>query len=183
MSMADAGTLGRQYQFYHRYHTNKTNKAVHVACVPIIHLTALVLLSGVSSSLPGVGSRLDLAAVATTVMLAYYVALDKQFALLMSPYLAAVYTAATVAVRGDDGTLRYVSGILFLLGWIAQFAAHAYFEKNRPALSEDPINAVLIAPMFVVLEVIFPLGFGSTLKARLGRLRTAERARKALGAS
>jgi 2-hydroxy fatty acid dioxygenase len=160
------------------------NKAVHVVAVPMIHLTTFILLCGVSLAIPGSRARLDLALVASAIMLTYYVALDKVFALFMTPYLGSVYAAAALITRvDDDGTLWSVAVIMFIVAWLAQVFAHVVFEKNMPALTEDPINAVLIAPMFVVLEIAFSLGFGKKFKTKLAHSIKVGKARRALGSS
>jgi 2-hydroxy fatty acid dioxygenase len=160
------------------------NNAVHVVAVPMIHLTAFILLCGVSLAIPGFSFRVDLALVASAIMLTYYAALDKVFALFMTPYLGTVYAASALITRSDnDGTLRSVAVIMFIVAWLAQVFAHVVFEKNMPALTEDPINAVLIAPMFVVLEIVFSLGLGKKLKTKLAHSRRVGRAKKALGSS
>jgi uncharacterized membrane protein YGL010W len=49
--------------------------------------------------------------------------------------------------------------LLNVTGWAAQFVGHGVFEKRRPALLDNLIQAFATAPLFIVLEVLFPLGF------------------------
>ena len=47
---------------------------------------------------------------------------------------------------------------LHLFSWLGQFAAHAWFEKKRPALMDSLLQAFLIAPMFVFIDVLDVMG-------------------------
>ena len=42
---------------------------------------------------------------------------------------------------------------MHILAWVAQFVGHFYFEGNRPALTDSLLQAFLIAPMFVLIDV------------------------------
>jgi uncharacterized membrane protein YGL010W len=42
--------------------------------------------------------------------------------------------------------------------WIAQFVGHGVFEKRAPALL-DNLLYTLAAPLFVVVEIMFELGY------------------------
>jgi len=43
--------------------------------------------------------------------------------------------------------------------WIAQFIGHGVFEGRAPALLDSWDQAFLTAPLFVLLEVMFFLGY------------------------
>lgn len=47
---------------------------------------------------------------------------------------------------------------IHIIAWIAQFIGHGIFEKRAPALL-DNLLLTLVAPNFVVLEVMFELGY------------------------
>lgn len=49
------------------------------------------------------------------------------------------------------------------IGWLAQFYGHAFHEKREPKLISHPA-AIFSAPTFVVLEVMFALGYNPKLK-------------------
>lgn len=59
------------------------------------------------------------------------------------------------------------AGFLNVCSWLAQFVGHAIFEQRAPAVSESFFGSLITAPLFVVLEVLYGLGIGSGLKARL----------------
>ena len=55
----------------------------------------------------------------------------------------------------------------FVAGWMIQFAGH-YYEGRKPAFVDDPVS-LLVAPMFVVLEALAPLGLFKGLAAEIER--------------
>jgi uncharacterized membrane protein YGL010W len=53
------------------------------------------------------------------------------------------------------------------LSWIAQFLGHGVFEGRAPALLDNLVQALVLAPFFVWMEVLFMLGYRPELKARV----------------
>lgn len=49
--------------------------------------------------------------------------------------------------------------VTWIVGWTAQILAHKFFEGNSPALLDNLIQSILLAPLFVWFEVLFYLGF------------------------
>lgn len=54
-----------------------------------------------------------------------------------------------------------------VFSWIAQFIGHGAFEGRAPALLDNLIQALFLAPMFVWLELLFKLGYRPELQARV----------------
>jgi uncharacterized membrane protein YGL010W len=59
-----------------------------------------------------------------------------------------------------------VCALIQIVGWGIQFIGHGYFEGKRPALM-DNIFQVFIAPIFVMLEYLFFLGFAKNLEKEI----------------
>ena len=74
-----------------------------------------------------------------------------------SNYLTSTYgsTANTYAI------------VVHVICWVAQFVGHGKFEGRAPALLDNIVQAVFLAPFFVWLEVLFALGYRPELKGRL----------------
>ena len=51
-----------------------------------------------------------------------------------------------------------------VLSWTPQIAAHRFIEGRSPALFDNILQAFLLAPFFVFLEVLFHLGYRPELK-------------------
>jgi uncharacterized membrane protein YGL010W len=54
--------------------------------------------------------------------------------------------------------------------WIMQFIGHGVFERRAPALIDNLLQAIFLAPLFVWLEILFILGYRPELKARVDKL-------------
>jgi len=46
-----------------------------------------------------------------------------------------------------------------IVAWVIQFIGHGVFEKRAPALLDSLDQALLTAPLFVLMEVAFFLGY------------------------
>ena len=51
--------------------------------------------------------------------------------------------------------------------WIAQFIGHGVYEKRRPKLFDNLIQALSLAVLFVWLEFLFYFGYRKDLAKRL----------------
>jgi len=56
---------------------------------------------------------------------------------------------------------------LHVVSWIAQFVGHGIFEGRAPALLDNLVQALFLAPFFVWLEILFFFGYRPELKSRL----------------
>jgi uncharacterized membrane protein YGL010W len=61
------------------------------------------------------------------------------------------------------------AGAVFIVSWLAQFVGHGKFEGRAPALLDNLVQALFLAPFFVWFEVLFFLGYRPDLKRRLDK--------------
>jgi uncharacterized membrane protein YGL010W len=59
--------------------------------------------------------------------------------------------------------------MLMLCIHLRQFIGHGVFERRKPALFDSLDQALITAPMFVLLEILFPLGYRSELYERVSK--------------
>lgn len=75
---------------------------------------------------------------------------------------------------------------VFVVSWIAQFIGHGKFEGRAPALLDNLVQALVLAPFFVWMEILFKLGYRPELRSRVDKAVEKEiakfRASKANGA-
>ena len=64
-------------------------------------------------------------------------------------------------------TANYIALGVHVFSWVAQFVGHGIFEGRAPALLDNLVQALFLAPFFVWLEVLFMFGYRPELKARL----------------
>ncbi|KAH8830650.1 hypothetical protein DL96DRAFT_961306 [Flagelloscypha sp. PMI_526] len=165
----------KQLTFYGAYHANHTNVLIHVVCVPIIIWTFQVMLSSVA--VPDwflevhhqvndyMVFDLNWAAVQAAFYLAYYFILEPFAALLYTPQVVASLLTATAFKDRPDALM--IAGAFHALSWIAQFIGHGVFEGRAPALLDNLLGAVVLAPFFVHLEMLFSVGYRPDFHKRL----------------
>lgn len=66
-------------------------------------------------------------------------------------------------------TVNYWAAGIHVVCWIAQFIGHGRFEGRAPALLDNLVQALFLAPFFVWFEVLFFLGYRPELKRRLDK--------------
>lgn len=166
-------TLEEQMSFYLRYHRNPKNRLTHFFGVPLIMFSLFVLLGLVRVPLGDVS--VSASSVLAVAVLAYYFRLDAVLAVAMTLFTAVLLIAANrVCTLGLTVALA-VFGIAFVGGWILQLVGHA-FEGRRPALL-DNFFQIFIAPIFLMAEVFFALGYKREVAERVEQLALqAERA-------
>jgi len=75
------------------------------------------------------------------------------------------YTANLFALKHPEAWR--ISLALHGLAWLAQFAGHLFLEKRLPALLSSLSQALLTAPLFVFMELLFLVGYRPALQKRL----------------
>lgn len=55
---------------------------------------------------------------------------------------------------------------IHIASWLLQFVGHGIFEGRAPALLDNLVQALLLAPLFVWMEILFFFGYRPELKAR-----------------
>ncbi len=158
-----AATLLAQYAEYHR---DRRNIVTHFFGVPLIVFGVGVLLGAVHLALGGLQTTL-----------AWIV-----FALAALWYLSRGHLGIGAATALGVGLLVWLGQQLpgaspaswlgwglgaFAVGWVIQFVGH-YYEGRKPAFADD-IVGLLVGPMFVVLELLAPLGCFKGLLAEVER--------------
>lgn len=86
---------------------------------------------------------------------------------LLAPLLLAYTAYANHLTDTYGSTANYWAGGLMMASWIAQFIGHGIFEGRAPALFDNLIQAFVLAPFFVWMEMLFYLGYRPELKSRL----------------
>lgn len=97
----------------------------------------------------------------------FYVLLEPVAGGLIAPVIVAGAAAANyfLATYGAT-TVNWWAGGVHVVSWLAQFVGHGRFEGRAPALLDNLVQAILLAPLFVWMEVLFAVGYRPELKAR-----------------
>ena len=86
---------------------------------------------------------------------------------LLAPLLLAgtAYSKHLTAAHG--ATANYWALGIFVASWIAQFVGHGVFEGRAPALLDNLVQAIFLAPFFVWMEILFACGYRPELHSRV----------------
>ena len=124
---------------------------------------------------PPLYQNLNVASITAFGYLIYYMVLDVGAGAMISPLWTGSYLAATYLAFQVPHGVSIAIGIFFA-GWIAQFWGHGVHERRAPALLDNLLGAVVLAPLFVFFEVLFHFGYRPELqkwlKNETGRLVT-----------
>lgn len=152
--------LEEHFAFYGAYHSNPINILIHTLFVWPILFTSLVLLYFTPSlyNFPaGVyhGFLFNFGFVFTVIYALYYVGLDIKAGSLAALLCLLCWVGASVLASRLGFSLSWkVVLVAQLLCWTGQFIGHGVFEKRAPALLDNLVQAFLMAPFFVLLEVL-----------------------------
>ncbi|PJZ69625.1 hypothetical protein CH373_08970 [Leptospira perolatii] len=176
--------FAKEMAFYSAYHQEKRNIWIHVFGVPTITFTLFLITT--RWELFRIGDLpITFATAFAGAILLYYFTLDILFALVSTVVFGALLVIAhKITFTMAPSTVWTIFGVAQVLGWGAQFYGHFIFEKDRPALFDNLFQAVVSAPIFVVADVFFELGFRKDLEAEVkkvlierGKLKTFQTAK------
>lgn len=171
-------SFDHQFVKYGEFHANKINQGIHMIFVPTILWTAQVWLTATpvlyKNWAYGHILPINVAFIGTTAYAGYYLALHKTIGIMATPLLfGMLYTANEFAKfpssqLGSYSPMSVAAGI-HVLSWIFQILGHQVFEGRAPAFTKEPIQALVLAPLFVFCEFLFALGLFPKTAARLNK--------------
>jgi len=148
--------------FYESYHGNPWNKAIHVICVPLIAWSILVWLHPIKAPLLDVDGAMALVGLYAIGYTVLDIPAGLSWAVCVG-YPLYYATAKVHEVSEKPGTLALVGLVVGL--WLQVHVGHMMFEKCKPAFVDAFFEALLTAPLFVWLEVLFLFGYDKDMQA------------------
>ncbi|KAI9749131.1 MAG: hypothetical protein M1815_002745 [Lichina confinis] len=110
---------------------------------------------------------LNLGTITALLYSTLYVLMEPVAGGLLAPLILAATAFANHLTYAYGATANYWALAVHLTSWIAQFVGHGAYEGRAPALLDNLVQAVFLAPFFVWMEILFRLGYRAELKARL----------------
>ncbi|GMI95259.1 hypothetical protein like AT1G18720 [Hibiscus trionum] len=178
--------LETNFAFYGAYHNNPINILIHTLLVWPIFFTSLVLFhftptiydlsqSGIFPSGFNHVLVLNYGFLSALIYGLFYVILDKKAGSFAALLCLACWVGASFLAANLGFSLAWkVVLAAQLFCWTGQFIGHGVFEKRAPALLDNLVQAFLMAPFFVLLEVLQSLfgyepypGFHARVKAKI----------------
>lgn len=99
----------------------------------------------------------------------YYIILEPFAGVLMSAILFGIWLSAThVAHNYENWFIIFI--VTQVASWTFQILAHKFFEGRSPALLHNLGQAIVLAPFFVFLEVLYTFGYKPTLRSEIQKV-------------
>lgn len=108
---------------------------------------------------------------------AFYMLLEPVAGTILFPLIMTWTAFANHLTTTYSPTANYAAIAVEVISWVAQFVGHGVFEGRAPALLDNLVQALVLAPFFVFMELMFMLGYRPELRARVEKNVEKELAR------
>ncbi|KAG7562864.1 hypothetical protein FFLO_01693 [Filobasidium floriforme] len=187
----------KQLTFYASYHSNPVNIAIHMVCIPMILWSFLLILAHVpltsaapKTIAPFLSFQNNAALWYNSAYVLYYFALEPFGALTYLPQAIlsqltvthlASFPSSTQSLPGPFkgvGSMK-LALLVQLFSWLSQFIGHGAAEGRAPALLDNLLQAVVLAPFFSHLEFLFlAFNYNPKLQAEIKQGVKEDKARR-----
>ncbi|TKA77171.1 hypothetical protein B0A55_04467 [Friedmanniomyces simplex] len=164
--------LEKQLLFYGSYHHDPVNIGIHITCVPILLLTGFLFGTNTPAiplptwmTIPNLPANAG--TIACLIYSSLYILMEPVAGGMLAPLLLGGTAYANHLTSTYGMKANYIAIGVHILSWLAQFVGHGVFEGRAPALLDNLVQAIFLAPFFVWMEVLFAFGYRPELKARL----------------
>jgi uncharacterized membrane protein YGL010W len=128
---------------YGESHQNASNELIHFVAIPLIVVSLVGLMFAVHPYI---------AYAFMAASMVYYARLSMVFLVSMAVFSAGVLWL----VHAMGSQVLQISGVIFVVAWIAQFVGHK-LEGKKPSFFED-IQYLWVGPLFVLSKLYEKLG-------------------------
>ena len=153
--------LAEELSMYSSYHQDRRNQLTHYVGIPLIIFGLLLITSRLRIWLGTL--ELSLAMLICVAVMITWFRLDRMMAaVLLLVTLVLLLGADHLAVNQSFGAWLFWCLVTFVGGWGLQFLGH-WYEGRHPAFIDNVLQ-LLIAPMYLVAELLFKFGVRQDLK-------------------
>lgn len=111
----------------------------------------------------------NLGTIACLMYSTLYILMEPVAGGMLAPLLLGATAYANHLTSTYGAKANYIALGVHIFSWLAQFVGHGQFEGRAPALLDNLVQALFLAPFFVWFEVLFAFGYRPELKARLDK--------------
>ncbi|RKF82969.1 putative endoplasmic reticulum membrane protein [Golovinomyces cichoracearum] len=165
--------LEKQLCFYGAYHNNPVNVGIHMTFVPLI-LAATLTLATNTPVLINLPEKiivpylpLNLGTIIAILYGIFYMLLEPVAGTALFPILLSWAAYSNHLTKTIPSLSNKIAIFVEIIAWIAQFLGHGLFEGRAPALLDNLVQALVLAPFFVFMEILFRLGYRPELQKRI----------------
>ena len=110
---------------------------------------------------------LNLGAFVALVYSGFYILLEPVVGAILLPVIFGwtAYANHLTTAYKQNATIAAIA--VEIVSWILQFVGHGVFEGRAPALLDNLLQSLVLAPFFVFMEVLFKFGYRPELHKRV----------------
>lgn len=97
----------------------------------------------------------------------FYILLEPVAGTVLLPILMGWTAFSNHLTTSHGQSINSIAVAVEIVAWIAQFIGHGAFEGRAPALLDNLTQAMVLAPFFVFMEVLFKFGYRPELQKRV----------------
>lgn len=154
--------LAHSIAIYREDHRHPINKVMHFIGTPAVLLSIIIFSSWIHITMPNV-FNISLSWFVALALAIYYFQLDVMFAVIISALL--LPSTALINLMSNSWISYFIFGLLFMAGWILQAIGHL-IENSKPSFLTQP-HMLLIAPLYLLSEVVFSRGYRLDLQQQI----------------
>lgn len=150
--------------FYKDFHRQSLVFITHVIGVPFVFLSLLIFLNFFHIIVPKVLDT-TLAELGTIILLIYYLRLNWRLGLLLIPvFIFLLWISHLIGFHGPSKMALWSFIIFLILGLCLQLIGSLVSKNN---LSIDNLRRLFLAPLYLMAEACYKLGFLMSLNEKL----------------
>eukprot|EP01095_Lingulamoeba_sp_RSL-Kostka_P003998 TRINITY_DN15104_c0_g1_i1.p1 TRINITY_DN15104_c0_g1~~TRINITY_DN15104_c0_g1_i1.p1 ORF type:complete len:193 (-),score=44.61 TRINITY_DN15104_c0_g1_i1:152-730(-) len=169
--------LKKQLAFYGSYHNNNINVVIHTIFVPTLVFTAMVMLAGFGPiyniEVPDCVENfiiINVSFVLLVVYCIYYVALALKEGATWSVFMVLMWLGSNYWISEQGMGAVKLAAVIHVVSWAFQFIGHGVFEGRKPALLDNLLQSLVLAPLFVWFHILFHFGMSSDIEKEINVL-------------
>jgi len=142
-------------------------------CVPFILASSLMLATNSPTLIPLPSFltiphlSLNLGTLAAIGYGSFYLMLEPVAGAMLLPFIFASTAYGDHLTSANPTSTNTILVGLNIVCWCAQFIGHGFFEHRAPALLDNLVQALVLAPFFVWMELLFMFGYRPELRSRV----------------
>ena len=110
---------------------------------------------------------LNLGTIAAILYSSFYILLEPVAGTALLPIIIGWTALANYLTSTYTSTTNIIAVGVEIAAWIAQFIGHGVYEGRAPALLDNLLQALVLAPFFVFMEFLFFFGYRPELQKRV----------------
>lgn len=110
---------------------------------------------------------LNLAAAVAIVYSGFYILLEPVVGIVLLPIIFGWTAYSNHLTSTYSYNANAAAIVVEIVAWILQFIGHGVFEGRAPALLDNLVQSLVLAPFFVFMEVLFKFGYRPELQKRV----------------